>query len=478
MDPVSDFMAITQSDEATALQYLNATDFNLENAIAIFFAGGAGGAGGDERGQNNGVQQPPFRDGASDGSGPHQRTGRLVDDDDESMFYGAREAPERFMDIEQFVQRGRQQRSRVEEISSSDDDGSALDTLFRPPPYAYRGTLSRCCDDAIKNHRWVILNIQKKGDFRSKCLNRDLWNDKTVSDILPDMLILFQLDCGSTEGQMLMTNYGIRQTPYVAILNPLTKAVVYPLQLAKLIQKTGEYNVTSFLDELTSFVERNLDNFPTRIQSSEFLPPAEVPPTLRATQKAPAVRPRGHPESDDEELQMAIAMSKQLEEEEAAKRNNAKAHASTSPAPSRQTPSAVTQPVGVATTASTSTGSAAPVRQPAAPPSPPPTPTVHSVDISRFENPSDPSQAFKLRMKLPNGQVELSVAHDIPVSLLLAYVSCRVHQANTAQYPEPPPIELRGGFPPKALAPPADKAVTLKSWGVLRQNDSVLVHIL
>ena len=42
-------------------------------------------------------------------------------------------------------------------------------------------------------NKWVILNVQNHDDFACKCLNRDLWSDETVKEIIKANFVFNQV---------------------------------------------------------------------------------------------------------------------------------------------------------------------------------------------------------------------------------------------------------------------------------------------
>ena len=43
-------------------------------------------------------------------------------------------------------------------------------------------------------NRWILLNIQNSEEFECQCLNRDLWSDDTVKEIIKANFIFIQVN--------------------------------------------------------------------------------------------------------------------------------------------------------------------------------------------------------------------------------------------------------------------------------------------
>ena len=78
-------------------------------------------------------------------------------------------------------------------VGQSTPPPSALEGLFQAPRYiSTENEFSTVCATALSKQQWVLLNILRNGDFRSQCMNRDLWRDTLVSEIMPQMFTVCQ----------------------------------------------------------------------------------------------------------------------------------------------------------------------------------------------------------------------------------------------------------------------------------------------
>jgi hypothetical protein len=91
---------------------------------------------------------------------------------------------------------------------------------------------------SCERNQWLLVNIQDVTEFACQVLNRDVWRNQTVKDIVQSNFVfwqvfevyLFQFDechflqsyIDTGEGKRVCAYYNIQHFPYVAILDPRT----------------------------------------------------------------------------------------------------------------------------------------------------------------------------------------------------------------------------------------------------------------
>ncbi|POR36263.1 Proteasome component ECM29 [Tolypocladium paradoxum] len=114
-----------------------------------------------------------------------------------------------------------------------EDDGPharRLEDLFRPP-YDLMARVS--WDEARtlgkEDKRWVLVNLQDMNDFNCQALNRDIWKDQAVRDLVSENFIFLQYDKDYPDAQEYITFYfphGSHENPdnypHVSIVDPRT----------------------------------------------------------------------------------------------------------------------------------------------------------------------------------------------------------------------------------------------------------------
>lgn len=115
----------------------------------------------------------------------------------------------------------------------STEDGSharRLEDLFRPP-YELMSRVS--WDDARtlgkQDKKWILVNLQDMNDFNCQALNRDIWKNPAVRDMVSENFVFLQYDKDYPDAQEYITFYFSHQThenpdnyPHVSIVDPRT----------------------------------------------------------------------------------------------------------------------------------------------------------------------------------------------------------------------------------------------------------------
>ncbi|KAM4054383.1 thioredoxin-like domain-containing protein [Hirsutella rhossiliensis] len=105
-----------------------------------------------------------------------------------------------------------------------------LEDLFRPP-YELMSRVS--WDDARtlgkEDKKWILVNLQDMNDFNCQALNRDIWKDPAVRDLVSENFVFLQYDKDYPDAQEYITFYFSHQThenpdnyPHVSIIDPRT----------------------------------------------------------------------------------------------------------------------------------------------------------------------------------------------------------------------------------------------------------------
>ena len=70
----------------------------------------------------------------------------------------------------------------------------SLQTMFAPPSHLIHlaGGFMGAKNFAKDARRWLLVNIQSEEDFACHALNRDVWRDELVENLVRDGFILFQ----------------------------------------------------------------------------------------------------------------------------------------------------------------------------------------------------------------------------------------------------------------------------------------------
>eukprot|EP00889_Picochlorum_renovo_P005250 jgi/Picre1/32280/NNA_007626.t1 len=215
---VSQFCAVTGADVSKALQVLQATDFNLQDAIELFFASGEGQDGVPPvlREEERATQLQTH--GGEVRAPMPTKVDRLYGDAYGTEVGGSgREGTTGASIVDAF-------RKRLEEPGSSHGDGR-LSSMFEPPRgILCTGGFEQAKQEAQRRNRWLVVNIQSPSNFDSHRLNRDTWRDGTIQALVEAYFILFQTYDVAEQGQELMAYYDVEELPVILVVDPVTGA--------------------------------------------------------------------------------------------------------------------------------------------------------------------------------------------------------------------------------------------------------------
>jgi len=134
--------------------------------------------------------------------------------------------------------------------SSNSSKMKSLAAMYRPPiEILFKGSFEASKIQGTKSNKWILLNVQNQSDFACQCLNRDVWRDDTVKEIVKGNFIFVQVFADSADGKKLANYYRINSYPFVAILDPRTGENVKQFNAAKLDQLAFCEKTTQFLCE-------------------------------------------------------------------------------------------------------------------------------------------------------------------------------------------------------------------------------------
>ncbi|SCU64298.1 UBX domain-containing protein [Trypanosoma equiperdum] len=305
----------------------------------------------------------------------------------------------------------------LDEVESEQD---LLDSVFPIPAFVHRSPepFDTFCTDSLNRDQWVILSFVLN-DFTGFCVNRDIWRSEDLLEVL-SMFSIYQTTADVGEGPGLAHGYRLdveKDIPTLLIINPITRVKETRIPINVHEATIESYEVKNAL--LTFVGEKGSPN-----QWEEC--------RLRGTYENAS--PVLHTENSREYVDVEET-SIPFSEPEAGRRDEANE--------------------GV-------------VAQP---------PQILAVDISPYEVPAEVGSAFTLRCRLPKEQLTLRLKPEMPVLLLLKYLSTRLYFSQSTAFPGGVPnCSLRVGFPPKDLIV-EDGEVQLGTCPGLRSGDTVVLHI-
>ncbi|KAK1733535.1 UAS domain-containing protein [Skeletonema marinoi] len=131
---------------------------------------------------------------------------------------------------------------------------SILSNTFGPPiDLIYSGGFYNAKYDARTKQRWLLVNIQNKDVFACHNLNRDVWQNEGVQNLIQASFIFWQTLRTSVEGERYCQQYKVKGYPHISIINPFDESVRFRkeewTQTKPLTAQTLEDIVSKFVNE-------------------------------------------------------------------------------------------------------------------------------------------------------------------------------------------------------------------------------------
>ena len=205
---VNEFMSVTMlQNEILAREYLEASNWQLQNAVQLYFAANPETKRGSvPKAMEGGVRAPV----------PIKRQ-RLTDEFDVGFLASA---SREHLPSEPF--------RKYAQETGSDRKGKDLSALFEPPHrLLFRGNFEQLMRVAVQKKKLVLVNIQSTTDFDSHKLNRDTWRDETIQEIIQESFLFWQQDRTSECVQRYLAMYKVMTFPHIGILDYRTGEMVW-----------------------------------------------------------------------------------------------------------------------------------------------------------------------------------------------------------------------------------------------------------
>ncbi|XP_029055106.1 UBX domain-containing protein 7 [Osmia bicornis bicornis] len=213
---IDKFVEVTGEGEATARQYLSLTEGNVEAAISLMFEGGGLAPEPIPVPDPEPEVRPPILPTQEIlvPSGPVCSLPRLST----NVF-------DRFRDFAVETQRQEEEMAckvaGVKQMSYC--KSKRLEDLFRPPcNILFLGSFIEAREHAKTLNHWLLVNIQNPQEFSCQILNRDVWSNQQIQEIIKDHFVLWQVLSNSSDGSRYVHLYDVYEYPYLAIIDPRT----------------------------------------------------------------------------------------------------------------------------------------------------------------------------------------------------------------------------------------------------------------
>ncbi|CAN4086156.1 unnamed protein product [Withania somnifera] len=181
---VSSFLEIAVGQTTgTARQFLEATSWNLEEAIQLFYT----------RNDDNAESAS-----ASD----------VVYGDNSALYNG--------------LSRNSEEAEQTPPSNYATEDNSLV-FLYRPSyELLYEGPFEYAKDAGAARNKWLLVNVQSTKEFSSVMLNRDTWANEIVAQAIKSNFVFWQEDEDTEEGKKVCSYYKLHSLPVILVIDPIT----------------------------------------------------------------------------------------------------------------------------------------------------------------------------------------------------------------------------------------------------------------
>jgi hypothetical protein len=135
-----------------------------------------------------------------------------------------------------------------------------LHDLFSPPTHLTHsaGGFQGARNVAKDAKRWLLVNLQSDSDFACHALNRDVWRDELVENLIREGFIFWQSINTSADGSTFAHRYKVESFPHISIIDPRTGRLIWrkegwtqqnPLTAADFAEKVIDFCSQHSLDE-------------------------------------------------------------------------------------------------------------------------------------------------------------------------------------------------------------------------------------
>ncbi|CAD5234415.1 unnamed protein product [Bursaphelenchus xylophilus] len=124
----------------------------------------------------------------------------------------------------------------------------SLMEIFRPPiDIISRHKWDPLLMLAQKKSMWILVNLQDSTEFASQVLNRDVWSNVTLKELIKVNFLFWQMYRDSAEGHRIASYYSVTEFPAVFIVDPRT---------GEMVQSISSIDPDAMLHVLSDFTEK------------------------------------------------------------------------------------------------------------------------------------------------------------------------------------------------------------------------------
>lgn len=296
--------------------------------------------------------------------------------------------------------------------------------------------------------RWLLVNIQSDDDFACHALNRDVWRDELVENLVREGFILWQAMSSSNEGQTYITRYKVTGYPHLAIIDPRTGSLLWrkegwtqvkPLTAEQFVEIASDFCSRHSFDKLPMAARHAYTNgmplgaAATASSSNE----SSSRPAANGNNKRPI-----HELTEEEQLQAAIRASMQggdNEDVEVDEKPSAAADANSND-------NATSDEMNANGNDDESKPSAFEQE-------------ILSMEVG--DEPTSGQNVARVQIRMPDGKrLVRKFGGESPVKIIYAFVAQHQQQSNNEGGEDGKAFELKAKFPPQDLFASIDDSIS------------------
>jgi len=333
------------------------------------------------------------------------------------------------------------------------NSGNALNDMYAPPTaLMHMGGFQSARSAAKDSKRWLLVSLTHDADFACHALNRDVWRDELVENLIREGFVFWQERDDHPEGQTYGQRYHVTCYPHVAIIDPRTGRSMWKKEGWT---QQNPMTASMFAEIATDFCSRHrLDDPPapprlnTASTSNSSTAPAASSATTREMteeeQLQAAIRASMNDDDDDDDSDVCIMEEDDDDGAMGDDSRKRKADASESIEENEGKPAAV---------------------EDSAPKEPTFEDEIASMVVA--DEPEGSAGVARIMLRMPDGKrVVRKFNAESKVKEIYAFIAQSYKDVSEGRS-----FECKAGFPPKDLLPSVDE--TIGSSGLAGDNITV-----
>lgn len=325
---VEQFVMLTSSEPSVASQLLADNGMDMEAAVSSYFAIQEASGASTEQAPSTAPQPTPAPASEAgtawvpgdERSGAEMAAAAALAADEAlaRQLAAEAEAPEEVrapipQRIDQILPEGRRTTRTPQVVrdpfleSDGTPQGDHLTALFRPPTdINFTDNMDAAMTNGQNQMKWLLVNIQKSGDFPCLVLNRDVWADAAVRELISARFIFWQRDVATEHGSRYKQFYPFEAAPHVAIIDPRSGE-----RMAVWGGDGEAIDKDTLMSDLIDFCDRHSleDDGDAPHRAATRRPAVSTRPERASSSSAPVDLERDVRETEDAQIAAAIAAS-------------------------------------------------------------------------------------------------------------------------------------------------------------------------